>query len=171
VAYTQECCLALGTALARRIFARQGPEARALVLDCDSILSNLAEGEDGDGTGALGREIQEFALQQAERGMLLCLYTRRAEKDVARAFALHPEMPLQPAHIVAERLGQISAGTALRELAEEIQLDLDNFVFLTADRETYLEAQAQCPEARAILVPREAAKISDFLRHLWVFDA
>lgn len=173
IPYTQEFFIALGTVLARRIFRSHSPEPRAMVLDCDSILGNVAEGndDDDDGIRARGRAIQDFVLEQSERGMLLCLYSRRAEDEVARAFALRPEMPLRSEHIIAQRLGESSPASALRELAEEIQLNLDHFVFLTGDRETYLEVEVQCREARALLLPNHAAKIPQFLRHVWVFDA
>lgn len=171
IPYTEEFFIALATVLARRIFLSHSPEPRVMVLDCDTVLGKVTAGDDADGQRAGRRAIQDFALEQSERGMLLCLYSRRAEDEVARGFAVDPEMPLHREHIVAERLGESSARSALRELAEEIQLDLDSFVFLTDDRETYLEVEAQCREARAILLPDHAAKIPEFLRHVWVFDA
>src|SRR5581483_11997657 len=85
IPYTREFFCALGAMIRRQIHMLRGAPRKVLVLDCDQTLWKGVCGE----VGAAGVEIdlhrrtlQEFAVEQFKRGMLVCLVSKNNEKDV-----------------------------------------------------------------------------------------
>ncbi len=172
IPYSPEFFVALGTMLARRIFSVRSVAKKVIALDCDNTLWSGRSGEAGAAgviVDAPRLAMQEFVLKQVEAGMLLCLCSKNTESDVNAEFARHPGMPLQPEHFISQRLGMESAA-GLREVAEELQLTVDSVVFVSADPEQCNEVRAQCPNAMALLLPQDGARIPVFLGNIWAFD-
>jgi FkbH-like protein len=175
IPYTQLFFTALGTMVSRKIRAAISASYKVLVLDCDETLWGGICGEDG----ALGiridaarRAVQEFAVEQQEAGMLICLCSKNNEADVVEVFEKRgAEMPLKREHLVSWRINWRPKSENLRELAAELQLGLDRFIFIDDNPAECAEVKANCPEALTIQLPPPASDISSFLQHLWVFDA
>ncbi len=164
IPYVQEFFVALGTVLARRILAMRSAAKKLITLDCDDTLWR-------ERAGAFSA-LQEFVVNQLETGMLVGICSRSSEAEVNSFFAHHPDMPLQPEHIISQRLGMDSAASGLREIAEELQLGLESVVFISTDAHRCREVRAQCPKAMALLLPHgeDAIQTVTFLRHVWGFD-
>lgn len=177
--YSQMVYQGLGieiTRLARGIFL---PAKKVLVLDCDGILWGGIVSEDGidgialsnDHPGRSFRLFQEMLLDLKKRGIILTLVSKNEEADVWNVFDTHPEMVLQRADIAAHRINWKEKSANLRELAEELNLSLDSFVFVDDSPVERLEVETNSPEVTVVPIPQEPAYYVKTLSKLWCFDS
>lgn len=173
IPYTPAFFAALGTMLARRIFSLRSSPRKVIVLDCDNTLWKGVCGEEGP-TGvsvdAPRRALQAFMVDQIKAGMLVCLCSKNSEDDVQAVFSQNSGMLLRDRDIAARRVNWNSKSQNLRELAGELQLGLDSFVFVDDNPIECAEVEAQCPEVLTLLLPQDAEEIPAFLRGVWAFD-
>ncbi|MCP6761073.1 MAG: HAD-IIIC family phosphatase [Fischerella sp. CENA71] len=164
------------TRLVRRIFL---PAKKVLALDCDGILWGGVVGEDGidgialsnDHPGRSFRLFQEMLLELKGHGILLVIASKNEEADVWNVFESHPEMVLRRSDIAAYRINWKEKSTNLRELAEELNLGLDSFVFIDDSPVECLEVQTHSPEVTVVAMPKEPAHYVETLSKLWCFDS
>lgn len=164
------------TRLARGIFL---PAKKVLALDCDGILWGGVVGEDGIDGIALSNDhpgrsfclFQEMLLDLKKRGILLVLASKNEEADVWNVFESHPEMVLRRSDIAAHRINWKEKSANLRELAEELNLGLDSFVFVDDSPVECLEVQANSPEVTVVTMPKEPPHYVETLSKLWCFDS
>ncbi|KAB8331116.1 HAD-IIIC family phosphatase [Scytonema tolypothrichoides VB-61278] len=164
------------TRLARGIFL---PAKKVLALDCDGILWGGVVGEDGidgialsnDHPGRSFRLFQEMLLDLKKRGILLVLASKNEEADVWNVFESHPEMVLRRSDIAAYRINWKEKSTNLRELAEELNVGLDSFIFIDDSPVECLEVQTNSPEVTVVTMPKEPAHYVETLSKLWCFDS
>ncbi len=171
--YSQEFFAALGTWIARRIHALRVPPYKVLVLDCDNTLWSGICGEDGPSGVAVeqaNRDLQSFALAQRASGMVLALCSKNNEQDVLDTFEAHPEMPLKLDHFAARRINWEAKSANLTEIAGELALGLDSFIFIDDDRRECAEVASDCPGVLSLPFPGNGAETALFLRHVWAFD-
>ena len=173
IPYTMPFYTALGTMLARAIYAIQNKPYKVIVMDCDMTLWNGVCGEDG----ALGlkfdepyMELQKFMVAQHDAGMILCLCSKNNQEDVAEVFERRSEMPLKREHIVSERLNWTSKSENIKSLATELQLGLDSFIFVDDNPVECAEVQSNYPEVLTLQLPFKADNIPRFLEQIWAFD-
>jgi FkbH-like protein len=130
------------------------PAKKVLVLDCDGVLWGDVLGEvgvgrivlGGDGLGKAFADLQAAALRLARRGVILVLASKNNEAEVWAAFDQHPEMILSRKDIAAWRINWREKADNLAELARDLDLGLDSFVFFDdnpLEREKMRAAQAQ----------------------------
>ena len=173
IPYTAEYFAALGTIICRKIHARRQTPYKVIVLDCDETLWKGVCGE----VGPLGIEIdagrkslQEFVIGQRAAGMLLCLCSKNNQEDVDDVFRRRLDMPLRPEHITAARINWQPKPANLRELASELQLGLDSFIFIDDNPLECEQVKASCPEALTLSLPHSSEAIPQFLANVWAFD-
>jgi FkbH-like protein len=162
----------LALALARRIHALRTAAAKVLVLDCDNTLWRGVVGEDGVAGISLSAPylaLQEFALAQQRKGVLLCLASKNSEADVLDVLAQRSEMRLRSTDVVAHRINWLPKAGNLRSLAAELNLGLDSFVFMDDNPLECAQMRAELPEMVTLQVPAEDA-IAQWLDHVWNFD-
>ena len=173
IPYTPEFFAALATAIARKVHALRGTPYKVIALDCDETLWRGICGEDGPQgveADAPRRALQQFMAAQRASGMLLCLCSKNNEEDVLETFQAHPEMPLEIGDFAARRINWESKALNLAELAAELSLGLDSFIFVDDNPKECTEVQAHCPEVLALALPPCADDIPAFLEHVWAFD-
>jgi amino acid adenylation domain-containing protein/FkbH-like protein len=171
IPYTSEFFGALGTALVRRICALRRKPYKVIVTDCDDTLWKgvCAEvGPHGVELDAGHRALQEFLAKQQADGMLICLCSKNVEADIDEVFGCLP-MPLKPEHIIARRVNWQPKPQNLRELAAELQLGLDAFIFIDDNPLECEQVRAACPEVLTLQLPA-SEEIPNFLRNVWPFD-
>ena len=173
IPYTPALYTALGTLVARRLAGLRSRPYKVIVLDCDNTLWKGICGE----VGASGVEVQEghralqaFMVAQQEAGMLLCLASKNNAADVEAVFAQHTQMVLRPEHVIASRVNWAPKSQNLRELARELQLGLDSFIFIDDSALECAEVQAQCPEVLVVQAPADSGEWPALLDHVWAFD-
>jgi FkbH-like protein len=173
IPYRDEFFVALGTMLARRIYALYSLPPKLIVLDCDMTLWSGACGEEGPGGIEFdppSLSLQQFMKSQSERGMLLSLCSKNNEEDVIRVFESRPEMILRLEDLVAWRINWKAKSENLRSLAEELQLGLASFVFIDDNPIECAEVRANCPEVLTFQLPADRSAIPSFLNHIWALD-
>ena len=163
---------ALALALSRRIHSLLTPAAKVLVLDCDNTLWLGVVGEDGVLGIALTPAylaMQDFAVAQQRKGVLLCLASKNSEADVQEVFASRSDMRLSLADVVAHRINWLPKTDNLRSLAQELNLGLDSFVFMDDNPMECAQMQSELPQVVTLQVPGEA-EITQWLSRIWNFD-
>lgn len=113
------------------------PPKKVLVLDCDNTLWGGVVGEDGlngirlgeDGIGRAFQAFQESVLYWMNQGVLLTLASKNNEADVWEVFDKHQAMRLQRGDLVGWRLNWSEKALNLDEMAEDLGLGLDSFLF------------------------------------------
>ena len=119
--------------------ALKGRTKKCLVLDCDNTLWGGVVGEVGlaglqldphEYPGAVYYRFQKNVLSLHDRGVLILLCSKNNEDDVWRVLENHPSCLLKKHHISGWRINWSDKAANLRELAEELNLSLDSFVFV-----------------------------------------
>ena len=111
---------------------------KCLVLDLDNTLWGGVLGEEGidgiriggDYPGKAFHCFQEALLELGKNGVLLCVCSKNNEKDVWEAWEKNPFMVLRKEHFAACRINWNDKANNLREIAAELNLGLDSFVFV-----------------------------------------
>ncbi|BCJ64225.1 HAD-IIIC family phosphatase [Polymorphospora rubra] len=173
VPYTPEFFTVLGTAVARRLHALRTPRPKVLVVDADNTLWDGVVGEDGvDGVhiGPERQALHELLVAQQRAGRLICVSSKNTEADVRAVFAGRPELRIGLDHLTALRADWRPKSATVRELATELDLGLDSFVFLDDSPVECGEMRAACPEVLTVQLPADAAGALRTLRHCWPLD-
>jgi FkbH-like protein len=86
-------------------------------------------------------------------------------------FDNHPGMRLKRSHVTASRINWKPKSQNLKELAAELNLGLDAFVFVDDDPANRQEVAANAPEVTVLPLPADPAQYCRALTQLWVFDS
>lgn len=113
------------------------PAKKVLVLDCDNTLWGGVIGEDGlrglklgqDGLGQAFVDFQKEIKKLSEKGLLLAVASKNNEADVALVFESHDGMVLKKSDIVAWKVNWEQKSENIKQLAAELDLGIDSFVF------------------------------------------
>ncbi|MBC8290870.1 MAG: HAD-IIIC family phosphatase, partial [Planctomycetes bacterium] len=168
----------LGIEVARKARSRFRPPAKVLALDADNTLWGGIVGEDGldglqlsdDHPGRSFRLFQQTIRSLKERGVMLVLVSRNDEADVMRVLDEHPGMVLRREDFVASRINWAPKSQNLKELAEELNVGLDSFVFVDDDPANRAEVAANAPKVLVVPLPENPVSYTETLTSLWCFD-
>jgi FkbH-like protein len=170
IPYSDEMFAALAIDMSAQVAQWTGLGVKVIAVDADHTLWRGICGEDGPENVRLTereRTLQELLLEQREAGRLLCLASKNNEADVWQTFAAHPEFPLRPEHFAAVRVGWGEKSRALLELAAELNLGVDSFVFVDDDARECAEVRENLPGVTVLHRPVEDE--SNWRDH-WAFD-
>ncbi|MBA3974079.1 MAG: hypothetical protein C0504_07670 [Candidatus Solibacter sp.] len=173
IPYTDEYFAALATAAVRHWDALTRPPYKAIAVDCDNTLWAGICGEDGPEHVRLDLAhlgLQELLLKQRDAGMVLTMVSKNNERDVLETFAAHPEFPLRPEHFAAWRINWQPKEDNLADLAGELNLGLDSFIFIDDNPKECAEVSDAAPEVLTIPLPADPAQTRAFLERIWAFD-
>lgn len=172
IPFTMEHYSSLALAIARKVHASLVPAHKVLVLDCDNTIWRGVVGEDGLGGITISpafAELQRFALNVHQQGVLICLVSKNAERDVLEVFEKRSDMILKLDQVVAYRINWDSKPQNLRSIAQSLNLGLDSFVFLDDNPVECALMEAELPQVVTLQVPGED-RILSFLSNIWAFD-
>jgi FkbH-like protein len=127
----------LAELLARHVAANRGAARKVAAIDLDGILWGGVVGEAGlrgielgeEGIGLAFQDFQRELLRLRDLGVLLVLCSKNNPRDANEVFERHPGMVLRREHFAAERVNWQDKATNLRELADELNVGVDSFVF------------------------------------------
>jgi FkbH-like protein len=166
--------------LVRTLSAMFRAPRKVLCTDLDNTLWGGILGEDGpDGiaTGAVfpGNcylEYQRYLKHLAARGILLAMVSKNNAADVEEAFRLRSaDLAIRLDDFVARKIGWTDKVEAVRELAQELNLGLDSFVFVDDNPSECEAMRQQAPEVATVLAPAdEPWKLKDLLSSQSFFD-
>ncbi len=111
---------------------------KCIVLDLDNTLWGGVLGEEGisgikiggDYPGKAFAFFQKSLLQLSKVGVILTVCSKNNEADVLEAWEKNPFMVLKKEHFAAYRINWTDKATNIKELADELNLGLDSFVFI-----------------------------------------
>jgi FkbH-like protein len=125
--------------ICRVLAASRGKARKCLVLDLDNTVWGGIIGDDGlegiklgqgSATGEAHLELQAFALELRDRGIVLAVCSKNDEANALLPFSDHPEMILKKDHIAAFIANWSDKATNLREIAAMLNIGTDALVFL-----------------------------------------
>jgi FkbH-like protein len=140
-----------------KYFTAPTPLKKVLVLDCDNVLWSGIAGEEEITLNGDIIKFQAELIKLYEQGVLLCLCSKNELSNIEEAFRI-PDMLLKWEHIVCAKINFNDKAANMQEIAKELNLMTDSFVF--AD-DSYYElglVNALLPEVDTIKID-----YSDFL--------
>ncbi len=173
IPFTDEYYAAAGTLIARKIVSIMSNPFKVIALDCDNTLWKGICGEDG----ALGvvidepyLELQKYIIQKHDEGMLIVLCSKNNEADVWEVFDNNPNMLLKKHHLTAWQINWEPKSGNLLQLAAELNLGIDSFIFIDDSLVECHEVTQNRPEVLTIQLPENIKQLPYYLKHIWAFD-
>lgn len=165
--------------LSRVVCALKGRAKKVLVLDCDNTLWGGLVGEDGldgiqlDGHQYPGRVFVDFqttVLHLAERGVMVTLCSKNNEADVFEVLDKHPWSRIKRSHLAGWRINWDDKASNIAELAEELNLSLDSFVFIDDNPVECGLVMQMLPQVTVLQVPKKLHELPPLLLRDGLFD-
>jgi FkbH-like protein len=162
----------LGEHIVSVIRADIGLSRKLLVLDADNTLWGGVIGEDGlDGIrlgppSAIGErylEFQQYLNELSNRGVLLALASKNNPEDVICALTRHSSAVLSPDDFVSFKVNWDDKSDNIRQIASELQLGLDSFVFLDDNPAERSAVRRELPD---VIVPEISGEPSESIAAL-----
>jgi FkbH-like protein len=179
----QPCSSALLPGLAREVVhllssLRRAPK-KVLVLDLDNTLWGGVVADDGiegievgdtSPRGEAFKAFQKYIASLKERGVLLAVASKNDRDKAAEVFLKHPEMILRMDDFVSFKANWEPKSDNIRQMAEELNLGLDSFVFVD-DNPAEIEIVRQfVPEVETILLGPDPAEYVAKLQDCRLFE-
>jgi FkbH-like protein len=135
---------------------------KVLCTDLDNTLWGGILGEDGVDGIATGSafpgncylEYQRYLKQLSSRGILLAIVSKNNDADVREAFEVRSaDLALNLESFVATKISWNEKSASIRELAQELSLGLDSFVFVDDNPVECEAVRQQLPEVAVVEAP------------------
>lgn len=134
---TNEAQRRLGALILDKLCLETRTPKKLLLLDLDNTLWGGLAGENDHTPVALSEEHGGLAYKNLQRvifwmqrqGVLLAIVSKNNEEDVEEILKAHPHMVLRPDCFAAKRVNWKPKHENIKEIAEELNLGVDSFVF------------------------------------------
>jgi FkbH-like protein len=158
--------------------AARGNPYKVVALDLDNTLWGGVVGEVGlqgielgeEGLGLAFQEFQRELLKLHDAGTLLTIASKNNPDDALEVLRDHPSMVLGQEHFAAVRINWQDKATNLRELADELNLGVDSFVFLDDNPVEREWLRRALPSVLVPDLPPDPVDRPAFLRQLPAFQ-
>jgi FkbH-like protein len=168
----------LADLVVRYVRAVRGHPYKVVVLDLDNTLWGGVVGEAGlqgvdlaeEGLGLAFQEFQRELLKMHDTGILLTIASKNNPDDALEVIRDHPSMVLRQEHFAAVRINWQDKATNIRELADELNLGVDSFVFLDDNPVEREWLKRALPAVLVPDLPPDPADRPAFLRQASVFQ-
>ena len=177
--FRREALLSISTEIKKIVRALKGMSKKCLVLDCDNTLWGGVVGEDGmEGIkvgpsypGSPFYEFQQEILSLRNRGVILALCSKNNEQDVIDVLNQHSGMLIKEEHISSHRINWQNKADNIREIAEELNIGLDSFVFIDDSSFEIELVNIELPQVTTIQVnPKRSIEYKGLLANCGLFD-
>ncbi|HKT54798.1 MAG TPA: HAD-IIIC family phosphatase, partial [Caulobacteraceae bacterium] len=172
--YTGEAFSAMAALLARQLHLVLRPPIKVVIVDCDNTLWAGVVAEDGvDGLRLQPGHValQSKLVELSKNGVLICLCSKNIESDVLSVFEQRPDMVLKLDHVVTKRINWNRKSENISDIASELDLSLDSFVFLDDSPLEVGEVEASLPQVLSILWESNNDLTGAACAHLWPLDS
>lgn len=137
IPYSMEAHKRLSDAIIHMVECATRVPKKVLVLDLDNTLWGGLAGEDDHAPIVLSEEheglnfknLQRTILQMQKQGVLLAIVSKNNEEDVINLLDQHPHMILRSNCFAAKRINWKPKHENIQEIARELNLSTDSFVF------------------------------------------
>ncbi len=148
---------------------------KVLVLDLDNTLWGGLAGENDrnpvvlsdDHLGLVYKNAQRVIKQIKEQGTILCIASKNNEDDALEIIENHPHQILRKSDFAALKINWQSKDLNIRELAEELNLGLDSFVFVDDSRAERELVKHALPEVSVSDFPENIEKLPEFFSQIY----
>jgi len=163
VAVAPRCFRPYAAGLVRALRSLYFPSRKVLCTDLDGTLWGGIVGEDGSAGVATGaafpgsgfRAYQRHLKQLAARGVLLAVVSKNNPADVEECFRLRAgDLALRLDNFAGRKIGWQEKCDSLVELARELSLGLDSFVFVDDSPVECAAVRQRLPQVLVIEAPR-----------------
>lgn len=154
----------IATSVLNRIRALTGKGKKVLVLDCDETIWDGIAGEGGIENLSLDPqrypdsahlELQAYAKFLTKTGVLVCLVSKNEPATVWSVFDHHQGMILTRDDIVTERINWKPKSENIKSISDELNLNLDSFVFIDNSPAEIEEVKMSFPMVSTVLVTED----------------
>lgn len=168
---------ALAREYSKYICLRVGKGKKAIALDMDNTIWGGVAAEDGlwgislspNGDGKAYYDFQKGLLALYDSGVVLTIASRNNEEDVWEVFEKHPHMVLKKEHFAAYRINWNNKAASIAEMAQELSLSSDSFVFLDDDPVNRERVRLELPEVFVPDLPNDPSYYPSILSQLPAF--
>ncbi|MBE5864694.1 MAG: HAD-IIIC family phosphatase [Lachnospiraceae bacterium] len=158
----------LAVLIAERIKVEYRTPKKVLVLDLDNTLWGGLAGEHDNTPIQLSEEhgglayknLQRVILQMQKQGVILAIISKNNPEDAEEILKNHPHMVLRPEHFAAKYINWKPKNENLMNLAMELNLGLDSFVFWDDNPMERLLVQETLPGVTAPDFPEKAEDLA-----------
>tara|TARA_B110000008_G_scaffold48446_1_gene47145 strand:- start:976 stop:2637 length:1662 start_codon:yes stop_codon:yes gene_type:complete len=148
------------------------PSAKVLALDCDNTIWGGVIGEDKingivlgeDGFGQIFVDFQKEVKNLIAQGVIVVLSSKNNEKEVWQVFDKHGAMVLTREDIISSRINWNEKSQSLEEIAFELGLGLESFVFWDDNPIERDKMKTILPEVVTVDVPKDLYDWPSYLR-------
>ncbi len=173
IPYSAEASRALAGNFAKAWRAEKNGPPKVLAIDLDNTMWGGIFGEDGvhglqcgdDFPGNAFKAMQSEFLRLKNQGMILAILSKNDPLAIT-AFTDHPGIILNEDDFVAHRINWTPKPQNIRELAAEINVGLDSFVFLDDSPHEREAMRALAPQVYTPELPDDPAQRPGWLRSL-----
>ncbi len=173
IPYGPEASRALAGSFARAVRIGKKGLPKVLAIDLDNTMWGGIFGEDGvqglqcgdDFPGNAFKAMQNEFLRLKRQGMILALLSKN-NPEALTAFADHPGIIMTEDDFAAHRINWTPKPQNIRELAREINVGLDSFIFLDDSPHEREAMRALAPEVHTPELPDDPARRPSWLRAL-----
>ncbi|MFD2673096.1 HAD-IIIC family phosphatase [Marinicrinis sediminis] len=172
VPYTEEAFLVMAAEITRKLDARQRQPFKVIALDCDNTLWEGVCGESGlDVTiTSAHQRLQQKMVDLSREGMMITLLSKNVEQDVWHVLDQHPDMILKREHLVGAKINWLPKSDNIKQLAKELNVGLDSFIFMDDNPMEISEMLANAPSVLSIPLPKSIASLPNWMDHIWALD-
>jgi len=165
--------------LMKFVNAVMGITKKCIVLDLDNTLWGGIVGEDGFdniklGDDPIGRSFVEFQkrlLALNQRGIILAINSKNNFDDAMKVIKEHPNMILREDNFGCIKINWYDKVTNLHEIASELNIGLDSFVFFDDDPINREFVKNQLNQVTVVDLPSDSAKFAHVLTEMNVFES
>ena len=148
------------------------PSAKVLALDCDNTIWGGVIGEDKingivlgeDGIGQIFVDFQKEVKNLIDQGVIVILSSKNNENEVWEVFDEHDAMVLTREDIIASRINWNEKSQSLVEIAKELDLALESFVFWDDNPIERDKMKTLLPHVITIDVPKDLYEWPTYLK-------
>ena len=152
---------------------------KVVVLDLDNTLWGGVVGDDGlegieigdtSPRGEAFKSFQQYLLSLTSRGILLAVCSKNDREKAVEPFEKHPEMVLRMKDFVSFKADWNPKSDNIRQIAAELNLGLDSFVFVD-DNPAEIEIVRQfVPEVEGVLLGPDPSEYASRLQDARLFE-
>ncbi|MFH1417411.1 MAG: HAD-IIIC family phosphatase [Planctomycetota bacterium] len=155
-----------------------GLTKKVIVLDADNTLWGGVVGDVGLDGIALGHDypgnafvaFQSRILDLHRRGIVLCIASKNEPGTVEEVLDKHPDVVLRSEHFAAMRVNWQPKPENVKQLAEDLNLGLDSFVFMDDSAVECEMMRTVLPQVLTVHLPEEPAAYAGIVEALDCFD-
>ncbi len=160
------------------INAMNGQFNKCLILDLDNTLWGGIIGDIGIenieignlGIGKVFSDIQRWALELKQRGIILAICSKNEEKIAKEPFVRHPEMILKLEDISIFIANRINKTENIRSIKKTLNIGYDSMVFIDDNKHERNAISKSCPDIIVPNLPNDPANYLEYIQSLNLFE-